>query len=106
MDRSNQITLVGVTYTTDDIGQRVATETSTIVYCSVESVSRAEWAAASKIGIKPQYTVRMFSPEYSGEQVAELNGKRYGIYRTYQDKDETLELYLEEKAGIYTVTTT
>ena len=34
------------------------------------------------------------------EKIAVVDGVRYGIYRTYRAKNETLELYLEAKAGI------
>lgn len=42
----------------------------------------------------------MFAPDYQGEQIAVVDGVRYGVYRTYRAKNETLELYLERKAGI------
>ena len=44
--------------------------------------------------------VTMFAPDYQGEQIAVVDGVRYGVYRTYRAKNETLELYLERKAGI------
>ena len=38
---------------------------------------------------------------YSGERIAELEGVRYGVYRTYTPPDSDLiEIYLEEKAGV------
>ena len=42
----------------------------------------------------------MFAPDYQGEQIAVVDGARYGVYRTYRAKNETLELYLERRAGI------
>ena len=42
----------------------------------------------------------MFAPDYNGETIAELNGVRYSVYRTYLGKNETIELYLERKAGV------
>ena len=44
--------------------------------------------------------VTVFEPDYCGESIAVVDGVRYGIYRTYRAKNETLELYLEAKAGI------
>ena len=38
--------------------------------------------------------------EYQGEEIAILNGARYGIYRTYSPNGEEMELYLEQKAGV------
>lgn len=42
----------------------------------------------------------MFVYDYNGERIAELDGVRYGIYRTYLAQNEFIELYLERKAGI------
>lgn len=50
--------------------------------------------------MNPEYRATMFSPDYNGEQIAELDGVRYGIYRTYLGRNETVELYLEKKAGV------
>jgi len=109
MDRSNTIVLIKQTYTTDSIGQRVATETYTPVFCQIRSVTSTEWFAGGQNGIKPAYQVSMFKYEYSGELIANIGGtissssivggKRYSIYRTYEAKNDILELYLEEKAG-------
>ena len=30
----------------------------------------------------------------------ELDGTRYGVYRNYTPKDDTIELYLERKVGV------
>lgn len=100
MDRSTQITLVTTSYTTDSIGQFVPTETNTTIFCNVRSVTRAEWAAAGQNGLKPELVATIFSPEYNGAEIAIIDGVRYGIYRTYLDTGERLELYLERKAGV------
>lgn len=100
MDRSNTITLVSVSYTQDAIGQPIPTEQTSTIFCNVRSVNRSEWAAAGQLGLKPEYMVTVFAPEYHGEEIAILNGVRYGIYRTYRDTGERLELYLERKVGV------
>ena len=100
MDRSNVLTLVDVTYTADAINQQIPQETTRDVFCDVSSVSAQEFFDAGQIGLKPEWRVTMFSPDYNGEQIAELNGIRYGVYRTYLGKNETIELYLERKAGV------
>lgn len=100
MDRSNVVNLIAVTYAVDSIGQRVANETSRTVYCDIRNVSRSEWKDAGEMGFKPQYQITMFAPDYEGEEIAEINGTRYGVYRTYHGRNDTIELYLEEKAGI------
>lgn len=100
MDRSNILTLVDVTYTTDALNQQVPQETTRDVFCNVSSVSAQEFFDAGQAGLNPEWRVTMFSPDYNGETIAELNGTRYGVYRTYLGKNETIELYLERKAGV------
>ena len=68
--------------------------------CDVGSVSASEYFEAAQVGIAPEYRVTMFAPDYQGEQIAQLDGVTYGIYRTYLGKNETIELYLERKSGV------
>lgn len=100
MDRSNVLTLVDVSYTTDAINQQIPQETMRDVFCIVSSVSAQEFFDAGQAGLNPEWRVTMFAPDYNGETIAELNGTRYGVYRTYLGRNETIELYLERKAGV------
>lgn len=100
MDRSNVCTLISETYAADAIGQMVGTEVRSDVYCNVSSVSQSEWFQAGQQGLKPELKITMFSPDYNGQRIAEVNGVRYGVYRTYIRQDELLELYLERKTGV------
>lgn len=100
MDRSNIITLVKTEYEQDDIGQQVPKETKRDIYCTLKSIGQEEWYKAGNRGLKPEIKAIIFSPEYQNETIAEIDGKRYGIYRTYIGENENLELYLERKAGI------
>ena len=54
-------------------GRCLPQETARQVFCSVESVSRAEWAAAGQLGLAPQWRVTLFAPDYNGEDAAELD---------------------------------
>ena len=100
MDRSNVIYLVNETYTKDATGQSIAAETRREVYCDVRSITRTEWFEAGRAGLQPGYVFIMFAPDYQGEKIAEYNGHRYGIYRTYIGRNERIELYVEEKGGL------
>lgn len=100
MDRSNTCELVVETYTQDDIGQEIAEETKRTVFCNVGSVGRSEWFQAGQANLKAEYVITMFEPDYEGEKIVELEGVRYGVYRTYRRQDENIELYLEEKGGV------
>lgn len=100
MDRSECITLISVTYTVDSIGQRTPKETEKTYYCQLSSVSQSEWFEAGRNGLKAEYRAVMDANEYGGEEIAEINGVRYGVYRTYRTRSDTIELYLERKAGV------
>ena len=100
MDWPRVITLVGVSYIEDSIGQRVPQEAPRNVFCDIASVSASEWFEGGKAGLNPTYRAVVFAPDYQGEQIAELDGVRYGIYRTFLGRGDTIELYMERKAGI------
>lgn len=99
MDRSTVITLVGVTYTTDSIGQRKAIESDRAVFGNVQSVTRGEWVDAGNRGFKPEWRVTMFAPDYAGEGIVKIESTRYSVYRTFIRQDENIELYLERRPG-------
>ena len=100
MAKSKTITLVAPQYRVDALKQRVPDgEQLREVFCQIDSISRAEWHDAAQKGLKAAYKVTVWPDEYQGEVTAILDGKRYGIYRTYQSDPDNLELYLERKAG-------
>ena len=67
---------------------------------AVTSVSAEEMLAAGQSGLKPEWRVIMFAYDYNGQQIVELDGVRYSVYRMYLGRNETIELYLERKAGV------
>jgi len=99
MDKSNTVKLIAKTYTADNLGQMIPTEKTTEVFCNVRSVTRDEFYAANKQGIRPEWRVTMFAPDYNGEETVEFNGSRYVVYRTYLGANEQLELYLASRVG-------
>ena len=93
--------LIKETYIQDEIGQLIPSETEAEIYVEILSVTRSEWAAASRDGLNPAIVLRTQRINYSGERIAVLEGVRYGVYRTYAPPDSDLiEIYLEEKAGV------
>jgi len=100
MDRSDTITLVNQTFTADSIGQQIATETQTVVYCNVESCGQNEFYRAGEIGIKPEYKITMFKYDYNDQTIAIYNSKRYNVYRTYFKSTDEIELYLNQVKGV------
>lgn len=103
MDRSTPIYLISETYTVDSIGQHIPTLVQRKVYADVDSVTRAEWSAAGERGIKPEYRLTMFEPDYNGEKLVQMEVRgsmeTFAIYRTHRGRNETLELYVEWKVG-------
>lgn len=93
--------LISITNTTDTIGQTIESEVKSKHYGSENSVTSDEWFAANKQSINSKYRVSIHDFEYNGETVAEIDGVRYGIYRTFlNNKNGMIELYLEEKVGV------
>lgn len=91
--------LIQETFIVDNIGQRIPQETKKAVYGTQHSITRAEWNASGQRGLKPEFMLSMFAYDYQGEELAEVDGVRYGIYRTYRNND-LVELYMEKKGGI------
>lgn len=92
--------LITKTMTQDALGYPVATEAEYETFCSVDSITRAEFFNAGKAGITPELVFRVNAVEYSGQELIEYDGKRYGIYRTYKDDSDMIELYAEYKSGV------
>lgn len=99
MDKVEVLTLVSTIETADEIGQQIPTETTRTVYCKIESITRAEWVAARQQELAPEAVCKVFFMDYSGERIAELKGKRYDIYRVFEDGDY-IELHLGQKVGV------
>lgn len=100
MDRSNTCVLISKTYTLDALNQQIASLTTREVFCNIQSVTQSEWFNGGQQGLKPEYKVTMFAPDYEGEEIVSLNGTQYSVYRTYLRQDENIELYLEKRTGI------
>lgn len=109
MDRSNVIYLIGQTITRGTLGQAISTETVKPVYCDIDSINSSEWFQGNQQGMNPAYRVRMFKWDYSGETIVNIGGTlvngslsggdRFSVYRTYEARDDELELYLERQVG-------
>lgn len=99
MDRSDIITLISVTTSRDEYGVMRKSETSTQVYCSVNSVTQTEFFEGGRNGLNPEYRFTMFKPDYNGQTIVEYNNNRYSVYRTYYGRNDTIELYVERKGG-------
>lgn len=98
MKRVTTLSLIQQTETLDAIRQPVMQETSSTVYGTILNITRTEWTAAQQQSLSPAARVLVFFGDYHGEKIAEFNGKRFVIYRTYGSGDY-IELYLGERIG-------
>ena len=99
MDRSAEVTLLATSKTQNAYGVWEETITSTNVMCQVDSVTRAEFFEGGRNGLNPEYRMTMFFGNYNGEKMLIYNGNTYSVYRTYQGRNDTIELYVERKGG-------
>ncbi len=99
VDRIADINLISRTFTSDTIGQQVATETIKTVVAELKSINRSEWVAAHQVGYNPVVTAIVSAFDYNNEEIVEINSERYVVYRTYSRKDDYIELMLRKKVG-------
>ena len=99
MAKIDEITLIGAAYAKDALKQFVVTLSRRTVLCTIGSITASEFFEAGRNGLRPQFRANVFAGDYQGETEAEYQGIAYSIYRTYCPKDDTVELYLERKAG-------
>lgn len=97
-DKRRVISLISVTNTQDAIGQTVSTESSTDVVCTLRNVSLTEWNQAGQLGLSAEYQAVLWSAEYDGQEIVEIDSDRYRVYRSYET-DRHVELYLERLVG-------
>lgn len=100
MARDHVAYLISKTYETDVLNQLIPVEKKREVFCTIKSLQQSEWFAAGNAGLKAQFRIDVFIDDYAGESLAEVDGTRYEIYRTYQAENDRIELYLEKKAGV------
>lgn len=106
MDRSDIVTLYADTVTYDQYGVAVKNRTAKEVFCKVDSVTRAEFFDGGRSGLNPEYRMTMFAGDYSGETVVGYKGKMYSVYRTFYEKTDIIELYVERQGGTNRTETT
>ncbi len=93
----NLITESAPTY--DAYGNETVTETSTQVYCKVNSVYNSEFYNAQQTGLNPSVTFWISNrADYAGQKIVEHEGKRYRVIRTdWRDDRDSISLICEEQ---------
>lgn len=91
--------LISETYTTDSIGQQIAAQTETTVFCALKSVSMQEMTTAAQLKLKPSICFVVKQCDYDCQVKVVYNDIQYTVYRTYFADNENIELYCEKRAG-------
>lgn len=93
---SHDLVLIKTVFTSDDIGNQIATEERTEVFCNVKSITRTEFYNAATTDLKPSIVFVVHLYEYNDEEVVEYNSVKYRVIRTYMTNTEEIELICEK----------
>lgn len=94
-----KIKLIAQAYDKNTLGEMVPTETASTVWADIQSASGTAWSEAGVLGIKADLTAYMPVVNYGGQKVADIDGVRYAVYRTYRTDADEVQLYLQEEVG-------
>lgn len=96
MTYDNELILINQTYTQNELGDNISSETEKNVLCAIKSVTRNEFYNAAKVGIKPEIVFVLHKYEYVGERKVIFNNEEYKVIRTYSTGLEEVELTCEK----------
>jgi hypothetical protein len=95
MMRADVIDLISETRNAHGVHETV-TETARTVYCTVQSVTRAEFYNGLNAGVQPEYVFRLaLAEDYQGERVVRYRTQRFRVVRTYMTADDGIEITVE-----------
>ena len=98
MLKANVIKLIAVNPEATGVGMDPA-ETKREVFCTVKSIGQQEAYLAMGQGLNPELKVILAHDfEYEGERLADMDGVRYDILRTYVTETDGIELTLQRVA--------
>jgi len=98
MTRDIELTLITPVMAADAYGiPQESTPKRRTVMARVDSITRSEFFDAGRNGLNPEYKFTMFLYDYEGEKIVEYNGRQYTVYRTYEGRSDTIELYVEQR---------
>ena len=98
----NEITLIAQTPPAERVNENgfpnECEETRTTVFGNVKSVGYSEFYKAAQAGYEAEMKCDVYNEEYSGQRLAEYEGRRFKILRTYRDpkKPDEIELTLSD----------
>lgn len=88
--------LIQTVYMPDKIGNEIPKEEQFEVFCGLFSITQAEHYKAAQIGLRADLGAVISTIDDNGAGQAQVNGKRYKVYRRYIRGDGYTELYLQE----------
>ena len=80
---TDEITLITYEEHQDEIGNWIKTPVETEAFCSISSITRAEFFDAGRNGMKPDCVATMRLCDYDEQTEARLNGKRLHLRRRF-----------------------
>ena len=66
------------------------------MFCDKKNVGYSEYFKSQQAGKTVSFKVEVHTVDYNGEMLAEFNGKKYSILKTYEIDDDTIELTLSD----------
>lgn len=101
MDGNRRVNLIKETYSVGSYGQILISESSRSIYGLLNPITRTEWDTAGRAGYEADFRLDVYSFEYQGEKIVEVDGIRYGVYRSFiRINDDRTELYLHTVNGV------
>ena len=99
MTYDNELTLISKSYTEDEIGNQIPSESTNTILCAEKSIGRNEFYSAAVSDLKPEKIFIIHRYEYNNEKEILFEGKRYSVIRTYSADIEEIELVCERKTA-------
>lgn len=104
MTYDNELTLISEILQEDEIGNQIATEIKTNIFCNFKSIGRTEFYNAASNRLKPSLIFIIHAYEYNGEKYVEFSEdlspkEKYKVIKTYKIGIEELELTCEKVLG-------
>lgn len=100
MEYTDELTLIKITISQDEIGQPIKTETRTNILAKPNLVGTKEFYNALAVGIVPTAELRIRASNYNNEEEVEYKGVRYSIIRTMPKDKLDLILVIGTKQGV------
>jgi hypothetical protein len=71
-------------------------ESKTTVFCNKKSVGYSEYFKSQQTGKVVEAKCEVHKADYGGEDIVEMDGRRFFVLKTYDIDDDTIELTLTD----------